>query len=62
MEPASEIYGSEGKTEAKSWGHKLINILTRKSNRFAEIVAVSMRYLITKSGIKESAVPNMLSI
>ena len=22
---ASEIYASEGKTEAKSWGHKLIN-------------------------------------
>ena len=27
MEHATEIYAGEGKTEAKSWGHKSINTL-----------------------------------
>ena len=33
MYHASEIYGSEGKTEAKSWGHKLINPLNASEGK-----------------------------
>ena len=38
-----------------------LGVITRKRNKFAEIVAASKRYLIINSGIKEAAVPTMPS-
>ena len=38
-----------------------LGVITRARKKFVEIVAASKRYLIINSGIKEAAVPNMLS-
>ena len=38
-----------------------LGVITRKRNKFTEIVAASKRYLIINSGIKEAAVPTVPS-
>ena len=38
-----------------------LEVITRTRNKFVETVAVSERYLIINSGIKDVAVPNMPS-
>ena len=38
-----------------------LGVITRTGKKYVEIVAASKRYLIINSGIKEAAVPNMLS-